>query len=144
MIEISILPHLNAALNAIAGGVLTAGFIFIKTGNRRAHKISMILAMCVSGVFLISYVTLRAYAPIFEFQGQGAVRVFYYIMLISHVFLATAIVPLVIFSVLHAFKSRFAAHKRITRWTWPVWIYVSISGIGVYLMLYQFYPAAAG
>ncbi len=144
MIDYSVLPHLNAILNAVAACFLTAGFVFIKTGNRRAHKLSMITAMVVSGVFLISYVILRSQAPIFVFQGEGAVRIFYYIMLITHVLLAMVIVPLVIITVLRALKTRFAAHKRIARWTWPVWIYVSISGIGVYLMLYQFYPATAG
>ena len=141
MVDISFLPHLNAVLNAIAACLLTLGFIFIRTGNRPAHKKAMISAMVVSAVFLVCYVILRFYAPIFEFQGQGAVRIFYYIMLVTHVFLAMAIVPLVILTVLRAFKTRFAAHKRIARWTLPIWLYVSVTGIGVYLMLYQFYPA---
>jgi uncharacterized membrane protein YozB (DUF420 family) len=100
----------------------------------------MISALIVSGLFLISYVTLRFYTPIFVFQGEGLIRIFYYILLISHVSLAIAIVPLVLFTVLRAFKERFEAHKKIARWTWPIWMYVSISGILVYLMLYQLYP----
>jgi uncharacterized membrane protein YozB (DUF420 family) len=100
----------------------------------------MISALIVSSLFLISYVTLRFYAPIFVFQGEGLIRVFYYTLLVSHVFLAIAIVPLVSITVIRALKDRFTAHKKIARLTWPIWMYVSISGIVVYLMLYQFYP----
>ena len=84
MLSVSLLPHLNAILNAIAACFLMGGFIFIKSGNRSAHRLCMISALCVSGVFLISYVTLRFYTPIFVFQGEGAVRIFYYILLVSH------------------------------------------------------------
>tara|TARA_B100000315_G_C14593089_1_gene597026 strand:+ start:5013 stop:5456 length:444 start_codon:yes stop_codon:yes gene_type:complete len=140
MLSVSVLPHLNAILNGIAACLLTGGFIFIKSGNRLAHRRCMVAALTVSGLFLISYVTLRFYAPIFVFQGDGVIRIFYYILLISHVLLAMAIVPLVLFTVLRAFKDRFTAHKKIARWTWPVWMYVSVSGILVYLMLYQLYP----
>jgi len=120
--------------------LLISGFFFIKSGNRFAHRWCMVAALTVSGLFLISYVTLRFYTPIFVFQGEGVIRIFYYILLISHVLLAMAIVPLVLITVLRAFKDRFAAHKKIARWTWPVWMYVSVSGILVYLMLYQLYP----
>lgn len=140
MLSVSFLPHLNAILNAIAACFLLGGFVFIKSGNRYAHRLCMSAALIVSGVFLISYVTLRFYTPIFVFQGEGLVRVFYYILLVSHVFLAMAIVPLVLMTVIRALKDRFAAHKKIARWTWPIWMYVSLSGILVYLMLYQFYP----
>jgi uncharacterized membrane protein YozB (DUF420 family) len=140
MLSISDLPHLNAILNAVAACFLMGGFIFIKSSNRNAHRLCMISALIVSGLFLISYVTLRFYTPIFVFQGEGLIRIFYYILLISHVSLAIAIVPLVLFTVLRAFKERFEAHKKIARWTWPIWMYVSISGILVYLMLYQLYP----
>ncbi|MEE2761387.1 MAG: DUF420 domain-containing protein, partial [Pseudomonadota bacterium] len=87
------------------------------------------------------YVTLRFYAPIFAFQGEGGVRIFYFSLLTSHVILAIAIVPLVGFTLLRALTGKFAQHKRIARWTWPIWMYVSVSGIAVYLMLYQIYPA---
>jgi putative membrane protein len=140
MLSVSVLPHLNAVLNGIAACLLISGFFFIKSGNRFAHRWCMVAALTVSGLFLISYVTLRFYTPIFVFQGEGAIRIFYYILLISHVLLAMAIVPLVLITVLRAFKDRFAAHKKIARWTWPVWMYVSVSGILVYLMLYQLYP----
>jgi putative membrane protein len=140
MLSISDLPHLNAILNGVAGCFLLGGFIFIKFGNRHAHRLCMISALIVSSLFLISYVTLRFYAPIFVFQGEGLIRAFYYTLLVSHVFLAIAIVPLVSITVIRALKDRFTAHKKIARLTWPIWMYVSISGIVVYLMLYQFYP----
>lgn len=140
MLSVALLPHLNAVLNAIAACLLLGGFIFIKSGNKAAHRLCMISALCVSSVFLVGYVTLRFYAPIFQFQGEGIIRPIYYTLLISHVLLAMAIVPLVLITVLRAFKERFAAHKKIARWTWPIWMYVSVTGILVYLMLYQIYP----
>ena len=94
MLSISHLPHLNAILNAIAACFLMGGFLFIKSGNRDAHRLCMIIALVISSVFLISYIIHRFYVPIFVFQGEDEIRVFYYILLISHVFLAIAIVPL--------------------------------------------------
>jgi uncharacterized membrane protein YozB (DUF420 family) len=140
MLSISHLPHLNAILNAIAACFLMGGFIFIKSGNRDAHKLCMIIALIISSLFLISYVIHRFYVPIFVFQGEGGIRVFYYMLLISHVFLAIAIVPLITVTVIRAFRENFIGHKRIAKLVWPVWMYVSISGIIVYLMLYQLYP----
>jgi uncharacterized membrane protein YozB (DUF420 family) len=92
-------------------------------------------------LFLISYVTLRFFAPIFAFQGEGAIRIFYFSLLASHVVLAIAIVPLVSITLIRALSERFDAHRRIARWTWPVWMYVSVTGIIVYLMVYQIFPA---
>jgi len=136
------LPHVNAVLNAIAACFLLAGFVFIRRGNRNAHRAAMIGAATVSGIFLVSYVILRMYAPIFQFAGQGVIRPIYYAVLISHVILAIVIVPLVALTLTRALRQRFDAHKRIARITWPIWMYVSLSGIFVYLMLYQIYPAA--
>lgn len=135
------LPHVNALLNAVAACFLLAGFIFIRRGNRTAHRAAMIGAAIVSGIFLVSYVTLRMYAPIFHFAGHGFIRPIYYALLISHVILAMAIVPLAAMTLIRALRQRFDKHKRIARITWPVWMYVSLSGIVVYLMLYQIYPA---
>ncbi|MDC0196719.1 DUF420 domain-containing protein [Gammaproteobacteria bacterium] len=140
MLSISDLPHLNAILNALAACFLIGGFMFIKTGNRDAHRLCMVIALIISSLFLISYIVHRFYVPIFVFQGDGGVRIFYYILLISHVFLAIAIVPLIAITVLRALRKRFTAHKIIAKWTWPIWMYVSVSGIVVYLMLYQLYP----
>jgi len=140
MLSISLLPHLNAILNALAACFLVGGFMFIKADNRDAHQRCMLIALIISGLFLISYVIHRFYVPIFVFQGDGVVRIFYYILLISHVFLAIIIVPMIAVTVIRALRERFIAHKKIAKWTWPIWMYVSISGIIVYLMLYQLYP----
>ena len=140
MLSIAHLPHLNAILNALAACFLMGGFVFIKSGNRDAHRLCMVIALIISSLFLISYIIHRFYVPIFVFQGEGGVRIFYYILLISHVFLAITIVPLVAITVVRAFKENFTAHKKIAKWTWPIWMYVSVSGIIVYLMLYQLYP----
>ena len=140
MLSISDLPHLNAFLNALAACFLIGGFMFIKTGNRDAHRLCMVIALFISSLFLISYIVHRFYVPIFVFQGDGGIRIFYYILLISHVFLAIAIVPLITVTVLRALRKYFAGHKTIAKWTWPIWMYVSVSGIVVYLMLYQLYP----
>ena len=141
MNALAVLPHLNAGLNAAAAVFLVIGFVLIRTGARRAHRTAMLTAAGFSGLFLSSYVTLRFYAPIFAFQGEGGVRIFYFSLLTSHVILAIAIVPLVGFTLLRALTGKVAQHKRIARWTWPIWMYVSVSGIAVYLMLYQIYPA---
>ena len=137
---IQVLPHLNAGLNAVATILLLIGFILIRNGRKDAHRAVMIAAGCVSGLFLISYVTLRFFAPIFEFQGEGPVRIFYFTLLATHVVLAMAIVPMVLMTVWRAFRGNFDGHRAVARWTWPVWMYVSVSGIAVYVMLYQFYP----
>ena len=141
MLSISLLPHLNAILNALAACFLVGGFMFSKADNRDAHQRCMIIALIISSLFLISYVIHRFYVPIFVFQGDGVVRIFYYILLISHVFLAIIIVPMIAVTVIRALRERFIAHKKIAKWTWPIWMYVSISGIIVYLMLYQLYPS---
>lgn len=140
MIAIETLPHLNAVLNALAAGFLILGYVFIRRKNPRAHRAAMISAVTVSGLFLISYVTLRFNAPIFEFPGTGIVRGAYYTLLISHVSLAIAIVPLALITFIRALnKGGFGAHKRIAKRALPVWMYVSVSGVAVYLMLYQVY-----
>lgn len=140
---IAVLPHLNAALNALATCFLVCGFVFIRQGDKVRHRACMTTAAATSCLFLISYVTLRFNAPIFAFGGEGSIRLAYFSLLASHVVLAMAIVPLVLLTLFRAFKRNFMAHRRIARWTWPVWMYVSVSGIVVYLMLYQIYPPAA-
>ncbi len=140
--DASILPPINATLNGIATILLALGFFFIKTGNRQAHKVCMISAFITSVVFLICYVAHKilvrgVHTP---FGGEGAIRTVYYTMLISHIILAIAIVPMVLMTMSRAFKERFEAHKAIARWTWPVWMYVSITGVLVYLFLYVWFP----
>ena len=138
----SILPPINATLNGIATILLTLGFIFIKSGNKKAHKTCMISAFATSVVFLVCYVAHKVlvrgvHTP---FGGEGAIRMIYYGMLISHIVLAIAIVPMVLITMSRAFKENFAAHKAIARWTWPVWMYVSVTGVLVYLFLYVWFP----
>ncbi|MBT4674722.1 MAG: DUF420 domain-containing protein [Rhodospirillaceae bacterium] len=142
MNAIEILPHLNAGLNAAAAVCLGIGFVLIRLGAKRAHRNFMLTAAGISGLFLISYVTLRFFAPIFAFQGEGAIRIFYFSLLASHVVMAMAIVPLAGLTLYRGLSGKFDQHRRIARWTWPVWMYVSITGIAVYLMLYQFFPAS--
>jgi putative membrane protein len=139
--SVSDLPALNAILNGISTVLLTAGFIFIKAGNRLAHRNCMVAAFCTSAVFLITYVTHKvlkgSHTP---FGGEGFIRNVYYLMLISHVLLAMAIVPLVLVTIKRARRGDFEAHKRIARWTWPIWMYVSVTGVVIYLLLYQIFP----
>jgi uncharacterized membrane protein YozB (DUF420 family) len=138
----SILPPINATLNGIATLLLTLGFIFIKSGNKRAHAACMITAFGVSVVFLVCYVAhkILVHGVHTPFGGEGAIRTFYYVMLVSHIILAIVIVPMVLVTMSRAFKERFEAHKAIARWTWPVWMYVSITGVLVYLFLYVWFP----
>jgi putative membrane protein len=137
---IAVLPHVNAGLNAAAAICLLIGFVLIRCGAKRAHRTFMLTATGISGLFLVSYVTLRFFAPIFAFQGEGAIRIFYFSLLATHVVMAMAIVPLVGLTLYRALSGNFDKHRRIARWTWPVWMYVSVTGIAVYLMLYQFFP----
>ena len=135
----SILPHLNAGLNATCFLLLVAAFYQIRRGNVSAHRRLMLSALAVSGLFLISYVLYHAQYGSVRFQGQGAVRGVYFVVLITHIILAAAIVPLVAVTVLRALRGDFARHRRIARWTFPLWVYVSVTGVVVYVMLYHLY-----
>ncbi len=141
MIDVSPLPHLNAGLNATAATLLAFGFYQIKQGNRQLHKIIMMTAAAVSAVFLVSYLTYHYNAPIFLFNGVGPIKIFYYFVLITHVILASINAPMILWALWRALRGEFDKHKKIARWTAPVWFYVSVSGIVVYLMLYQFNPS---
>jgi putative membrane protein len=135
----SVLPHLNAALNATSFLLLVAAFYQIRRGNVQAHRRLMLSALTVSGLFLVSYVVYHAQHGSVRFTGQGAVRAVYFFILITHVILAAAIVPLVFITVRRALAGDFARHRRIARWTYPLWVYVSVTGVVVYLMLYHLY-----
>ena len=137
----AILPHVNAVLNSISTVFLVIGFYLIKTGQRDAHRKAMICAMVVSAVFLVSYLTYHFTAPIFVFPGTGWAVPAYYTLLISHVVLATVVSPMVIVTAWRALHGQFEQHKAIARWTWPVWIFVTVSGVAVYAILYHVYPA---
>ena len=144
---LSIFPHLNAALNATSGVFLLLGFYFIMKRDIRRHKRSMLTALSVSALFLISYVThhaLRSYyfgiGPT-KFTGEGLIRPIYFTILTSHTILAALVGPFILIAVWNALKGRFDKHKRIARLVYPVWLYVSVTGVAVYVILYHLYPA---
>ena len=137
MLSISDLPALNATLNGAASILLALGYVFIRNRNREAHRWCMLGALVMSALFLTSYVIYHANVGSRPFEGVGAIRYVYFTILITHVVLAAAIVPLVVMTVWRAFSDRFAEHRRIARITWPLWMYVSITGVVIYLMLYR-------
>ena len=137
--QISDLPAVNATLNGLAAILLMTGFIMIRHGKREAHKRCMLAALATSGLFLISYVVYHANAGSRPFVGQGAVRVVYFGILITHVVLAAAILPLALMTAARGLTGQFDRHVRLARWTLPIWLYVSVTGVVIYLMLYQLY-----
>ena len=134
---VSDLPAVNASLNALATLFLLAGYVFIRRGRIDAHRRCMLAALGTSVLFLVSYVIYHANVGSRPFTGTGPIRVVYFTILITHVILAMAIVPLVLLTVSRALAGRFDRHRRIARITWPLWMYVSITGVVVYVMLYQ-------
>lgn len=144
------IPALNAGLNALATVLMTAGFICIKAGNKTAHRASMLSAGVVSALFLVGYLTHKALkgaalgpgeAVHTRFGGEGAIRAVYYVMLITHVLLAISIAYLVPRTFAFAFQGDFVRHKKWARVVFPIWYYVSITGVLVYFFLYQWWPA---
>jgi putative membrane protein len=149
------IPALNAALNAIATMLMSAGFVFITRAGRetdplkraaqiRSHRACMLCAVAVSAVFLFSYVThkILVRGVHTKFGGEGAIATVYYIMLVTHVILAMAIAYLVPRTFLLALHGNYPRHRRWARWTFPIWYYVSVTGVLVYFFLYQWWPAA--
>ncbi len=139
MFDIQSLAHLNACLNAASGSLLVSGYLLIRRRRIPQHRACMIGASTASLLFLISYVIYHANVGSKPFQGQGGFRVVYFAILISHVVLAIVVTPLAITTLRRGLGSRFDAHVRLARWTFPLWLYVSASGIVVYLMLYQWF-----
>lgn len=140
--SVSDLPALNAGLNSLATILLTLGFLFIKSGKMNAHRACMLSAFGVSVVFLITYVLHKilvkgVHTP---FGGEGAIRTIYYVMLTSHIILAIVIVPLVLITLRHAIAGRLIIHRQWACWTFPLWYYVSVTGVLVYFFLYQWFP----
>ena len=131
------LPLVNACLNATSAALLTAGYVFIRRRLVAAHKTCMVSALVVSTLFLVSYVTYHSLAGSRPFAGRGWIRAVYFLLLISHIVLAAVIVPLALVTVYRAVQGSFARHVRIARWTLPIWLYVSVSGVLVYWMLYR-------
>ena len=131
------LPALNASLNLLATGFLLAGYFLIRAGRRTAHKRSMLGALGTSALFLTSYVIYHANVGSVPFGGQGLVRLLYFAILIPHVLLAATVLPLALVTAARALRGDFGRHVRLARWTFPIWTYVSISGVVIYVMLYQ-------
>jgi putative membrane protein len=138
---ISYLPHLNAILNSSSALLLLAGFRFIRRGRIQAHRKCQVSAVVTSALFLISYLTYHYYHGATKFPGQGLVRPLYFTILITHTILAVVIVPLILVTLYRAARGDFIRHRRIARWTLPLWIYVSVTGVVVYVMLYHLYPS---
>ena len=139
--HISFLPHLNALLNSASAVLLVTGLILIRRHRVRAHRNCQVSAFFTSTVFLASYLTYHYYHGATHFAGQGIARPIYFTILISHTILAIMIVPFVLVTLYRAAHGDFVRHRKIARWTLPIWLYVSITGVIVYLMLYQIYPA---
>ena len=131
------LPTVNASLNALAGVLLVVGYILIRRGHRKAHQACMLAALGCSALFLTSYLYYHSQVGSVPFEGQGAARWVYFSVLISHTILAAAVPFLAIVTVVRALRERFERHVAIARWTLPIWLYVSITGVVVYVMLYQ-------
>ena len=135
--SVSDLPALNATLNATAAVLLATGWTLIRRGRVEQHRKVMIAAFCVSVAFLISYLVYHAQVGSVRFTKQGPIRIVYFSILISHTILAAAIVPMVLLSLSRGLKRQDVRHRAIARWTMPLWLYVSITGVVVYLMLYR-------
>ena len=136
------LPTVDATLNAASAIFLVLGFFFIRERNIRAHKTCMLSAFVTSTIFLVCYLTYHYFHGTTHFLGQGSVRTFYFVLLGSHTVLAVVIVPLALTTLYRASRRRFQQHKRIARWTLPLWLYVSVTGVLVYWMLYHLYPSS--
>ncbi|HEX8422916.1 MAG TPA: DUF420 domain-containing protein [Pyrinomonadaceae bacterium] len=139
--DYSQLPHLNAMLNAASGLLLLAGFYFIRRRRITAHLRCMTAALAVSCIFLASYLFYHYNHGSTRFTGQGYVRPVYFFILLTHTILAALIVPLIAVTLRRAWRGDFGRHRKIARWTFPLWLYVSVTGVIVYLMLYQLYPS---
>jgi uncharacterized membrane protein YozB (DUF420 family) len=142
VIDIRDMPAINAALNATSAVLLTAGYLFIRLRRVTAHKTCMLSAFVTSMLFLACYVLYHFHVGHVEFQGEGPVRALYLAVLLSHVVLAFTVPPLALAALTFAFRERFDRHTRIARWTLPIWMYVSVTGVLVYWMLYKLYPNA--
>lgn len=137
MLEISDLPGLNATLNAVAALLLIGGYLSIRSGHKERHRAFMLAALGTSVAFLVSYSIYHLEVGSRPFEGRGWTRTVYFAVLIPHVILAAAMVPFIIVTALRALRGQFESHRAIARWTLPIWLYVSVTGVIVYLMLYR-------
>lgn len=139
--SLSDLPAVNASLNGLCSVLLVAALVFIKRGRREAHRRCMIAALSTSLLFLVSYLTYHfTVKTVTRFVEPQWFRPYYLLILLTHTVLAAVIVPMVIVTFVRALRERFDAHKKIARWTWPLWMYVSVTGVLIYLLLYQIFP----
>jgi uncharacterized membrane protein YozB (DUF420 family) len=139
MIQVTDLPAINATLNAISATLLVCGYTMIRRRRIQAHRRFMLSAFATSALFLICYLIYHANVGSKPFPGTGAIRTVYFVILVTHVILAAAILPLALITLSFALRRRFERHVPIARWTLPIWLYVSVTGVIVYLMLYQMY-----
>jgi uncharacterized membrane protein YozB (DUF420 family) len=139
MIDYSTLPAVNATLNATSGIFLFTGYVLIKKRQINAHRNAMLAAFASSMLFLTSYLVYHYHTGSRPFPGTGAIRLVYFTILISHVLLAIAILPLAISTLTKGLRGQYSRHKRVAKWTFPLWMYVSVTGVVVYVMLYQLY-----
>lgn len=144
MFEVSDLPHFIAAFNAASAVCLFAGYVFIRGGDRGKHRAAMLGALAFSAAFLVVYVLYKANSGFAKFGGEGLIRPIYFTILTIHVLGAIAITPLAPVVVWRAFTARFDAHKRLARITWPLWMFVTVSGVVVYVMAVHLFPYAHG
>ena len=138
-VDVSVLPHINAVLNSLTAILLITGFTFIKNHHQKYHMISMLSAFALSSAFLVSYVVYHYQAELTPYLGEGAIRPLYYILLISHISLAAVVVPFVLLAIYFAISQQFQRHRKIVKWTFPIWLYVAVSGVVVYLMISPYY-----
>ena len=131
------LPAINASLNSVAAVLLTLGYVFIRRGDMQRHRACMLCACGVSTAFLASYLVYHWQVGSVPFTGQGWVRPVYFSILLSHIVLAIVILPLAATTLLRAWRGDYGRHRAIARWTWPLWMYVSLTGVAIYLMLYH-------
>ena len=133
------LPALNATLNGLSAIFILTGYVLIRRGHRELHKRCMLTALVTSSLFLVSYVVYHANAGSRPFPGTGIARPIYFAILITHVILAAAILPLALTTTARGLRAQYTRHVAIARWTLPIWLYVSVTGVVIYLMLYQMY-----
>lgn len=140
MLQVQDFTHVIAGLNGLSVTFLMAGYVFIRRGQRDKHRACMLGAVAVSALFLVFYVIYKANSGFARFGGEGWIRPVYFAILAAHVLGAIAITPLVPWTLVRALKGQFDRHKRLARWTWPLWMYVGVSGVVVYVMAVHLYP----
>lgn len=141
MTDYTIFPIINATLNGTSAVLIATGRVLIRRGSMAAHRACMIAAVVCSSAFLVSYLWYHAHVGSVHFQGQGLVRPLYFAILTTHTLLAAVVVPLVIITLARGLRARFDRHRAIARWTYPIWLYVSVTGVVIYVLLYHLYAA---